>query len=111
MGLAAFELWDLRHFKRGLFSSTGTVRTDLSSATLKTKHSRSMLTKQGKAKPSWVASTPAPATVKVPKVTHLNKLTSSDLKGIRFLVEGIVSIPGEVRHPCYEELQRLGGHA
>jgi hypothetical protein len=35
--------------------------------------------------------------VKVPKVTHLNKLTSSDLKGILFLVEGIVSIPGEVR--------------
>ena len=88
--------------------STG---TDLSSATLKTKHSRSMLTKQGKAKPSWVASTPAPATVKVPKVTHLNKLTSSDLKGILFLVEGIVSIPGEVRHPCYEELQQLAGRA
>ena len=46
-----------------------------------------------------------------PKVTHLNKLTSSDLKGILFLVEGIVSIPGEVRHPCYEELQQLGGRA
>ena len=108
MGLAAFELWDLEGSFIEYRYSTG---TDLSSATLKTKHSRSMLTKQGKAKPSWVASTPAPATVKVPKVTHLNKLTSSDLKGILFLVEGIVSIPGEVRHPCYEELQQLGGRA
>ncbi len=45
---------------------------------------------------------PAPATVKVPKVTDLNKLTSSrgaagGLKGIPFTVEGIqCHPPGEV---------------
>ena len=39
--------------------------------------------------PSWVASSPAPAKVKVPHVKELNKFTSSDLKGILFTVEGI----------------------
>ena len=39
--------------------------------------------------PPWVASSPAPAKVKVPSVKELNKFTSSDLKGIFFTVEGI----------------------
>ena len=106
MGLAAFELWDLHH-SRGYYVRTVVYCTGTGTSTLE-NHTASM---RSRAKPSWVASTPAPATVKFPKVTHLNKLTSSDLKGIRFLIEGIVSIPGEVRHPCYEELQQLGGRA
>jgi hypothetical protein len=36
-----------------------------------------------------VASSPAPAKVKVPHVKELNKFTSSDFKGIFFTVEGI----------------------
>ena len=39
--------------------------------------------------PSWVASTAAPPKPKVPKVTVLNQITSNDLKGIFFTVEGI----------------------
>ena len=39
--------------------------------------------------PSWVASTAAPPKVKVPNVKVLNQITSSDLKGIFFTVEGI----------------------
>ena len=39
--------------------------------------------------PPWVASSPAPAKVKVPSVKGLNKFTSSDLRGIFFTVEGI----------------------
>ena len=39
--------------------------------------------------PAWVASSPAPAKVKVPHVKELNKFTSSDFKGIFFTVEGI----------------------
>jgi|GEM_PF-6840178 len=39
--------------------------------------------------PAWVASSPAPAKVKVPHVKELNKLTSGELKGILFTVEGI----------------------
>jgi hypothetical protein len=39
--------------------------------------------------PPWVASSPAPAKVKVPSVKELNKFTSSDLRGIFFTVEGI----------------------
>ena len=38
---------------------------------------------------AWVTSTPAPVKAKVPKVTFLNKLTSSDLIGILYTVEGI----------------------
>jgi hypothetical protein len=41
-----------------------------------------------KPKPAWVATTAAPAKPKVPKVTDLNKLTSSDLKGILATVDG-----------------------
>jgi hypothetical protein len=36
-----------------------------------------------------VASSPAPAKVKVPSVKELNKFTSNDLKGFLFTVEGI----------------------
>jgi hypothetical protein len=39
--------------------------------------------------PPWVASSPAPAKVKVPSVKELNKFTSNDLKGFLFTVEGI----------------------
>ena len=39
--------------------------------------------------PSWVASTAAPPKPKVPRVTVLNQITSNDLKGIFFTVEGI----------------------
>ena len=39
--------------------------------------------------PTWVESTPAPPKAKVPKVTELNKLTSSESRGILFTVEGI----------------------
>ena len=39
--------------------------------------------------PSWVASTAAPPKPRVLKVTVLNQITSSDLKGIFFTVEGI----------------------
>ena len=38
--------------------------------------------------PSWVASTAAPPKPKVPRVTVLNLITSSDWKGIFFTVEG-----------------------
>ena len=40
-----------------------------------------------KPKPAWVETTAAPAKPKVPKVTDLNKLTSSDLKGILATVD------------------------
>jgi hypothetical protein len=39
--------------------------------------------------PAWVASSPAPAKVKVHHVKELNKFTSGELKGILFTVEGI----------------------
>ena len=38
--------------------------------------------KRPQQRPAWVATAAAPAKVKVPKVTDLNKLTSSDWKGI-----------------------------
>ena len=38
--------------------------------------------KKGAAIAAWVTSTPAPFKAKVPKVSYLNKLTSSDWKGI-----------------------------
>ena len=45
--------------------------------------------KKGAAIAAWVTSTPAPVKAKVPKVSYLNKLTSSEWKGILYTVEGI----------------------
>jgi hypothetical protein len=58
--------------------------------------------------PSWVASSPAPAKVKVLDAKALNRLTSSDLKGNLLRSK---ARPGEARHACHEELQQLGGRA
>ena len=82
LGLAQFNLWEGAKTASSIFTSRevlyyNTFEQQLSAMPPKKKP------------PSWVASSPAPAKVKVPSVKELNKFTSSDLKGIFFTVEGI----------------------
>ena len=89
MGLGSSELWEaVRHsplssLNYGRWVSNTTKRTKLCSLLPVTMAPKKRPT------PTWVESTPAPPKAKVPKVTELNKLTSSESRGILFTVEGI----------------------
>ena len=76
----AFELWDLS-LQQDLQTKYISVTWPVSALP--------MPPKKGAAIAAWVTSTPAPVKAKVPKVSYLNKLTSSDWKGILYTVEGI----------------------
>ena len=76
----AFELWDLS-LQQDLQTKYISVTWPVSALP--------MPPKKGAAIAAWVTSTPAPVKAKVPKVSYLNKLTSSEWKGILYTVEGI----------------------
>ena len=91
MGLAALELWDLllHQCLRVMGSIASTGLTDKGHQRDVACLGSPMPPKKGAAIAAWVTSTPAPVKAKVPKVSYLNKLTSSEWKGILYTVEGI----------------------
>ena len=84
LGLAQFNLWEGAKTASSIFTSREVLYYNTFEQQLS-----AMPPKKKPMPPPWVASSPAPAKVKVPSVKELNKFTSSDLKGIFFTVEGI----------------------